>query len=70
MKLFLFIFTITVALLSIAFSDTILARIGPLTDILNRKSNSNQTATTSSSNIQATSTSFEGLPVIPPTCNS
>lgn len=65
MKLFLFIFTITVALLSIAFSDTILARIGPLTDILNR--NSNQTATTSSSNAQATSTSFEGLPVIPPT---
>ncbi|KFY53717.1 hypothetical protein V496_07405 [Pseudogymnoascus sp. VKM F-4515 (FW-2607)] len=65
MKLFLFILTITIALISIAFSDTILARIGPLTDILNR--NNNQTATTSSSNTQTTGTSFKGLPVIPPT---
>lgn len=67
MKLFLFIFTITIAIISIAFSDTILARIAPLTDILLNRNNSNQTATTSSSNTQATGTSFEGLPVIPPT---
>ncbi|OBT80403.1 hypothetical protein VF21_00774 [Pseudogymnoascus sp. 05NY08] len=66
MKLFLLIFTITIAIISIAFSDTILARIGPLTDLLHRTNNSNQTATTSSSNSQTTS-SFEGLPVIPPT---
>ncbi|KFZ10405.1 hypothetical protein V501_05215 [Pseudogymnoascus sp. VKM F-4519 (FW-2642)] len=68
MKLFLFIFTTAIAIISIAFSDTILARIGPLTDLLHRNHNNQTTATTSSSNSQTTgSTSFEGLPVIPPT---
>lgn len=68
MKLFLFIFTTAIAIISIAFSDTILARIGPLTDLLHRNHNNQTTVTTSSSNSQTTgSTSFEGLPVIPPT---
>ncbi|KFY54956.1 hypothetical protein V497_07307 [Pseudogymnoascus sp. VKM F-4516 (FW-969)] len=63
MKLFFLFSTITIALLSIAFSDTILARLAPLTDILLNR-NTNKTATTSSSKAQ---TPFAGLPVIPPT---
>ncbi|OBT50710.1 hypothetical protein VE04_09461 [Pseudogymnoascus sp. 24MN13] len=66
MKLFLFIFTTAIAIISIAFSDTIFARIGPLADLLHRNHNNQTTVTTSSSNSQTTS-SFEGLPVIPPT---
>lgn len=66
MKLFLFIFTTIVTLLSIAFSDTILARIAPLTNILHR--NSNNTSFTATSKAQSMdTTSFKGLPVIPPT---
>jgi hypothetical protein len=59
MKVFLFVSTIIVAILSIAFSDTLLARIGPLTDILNR--NSNKTATTTTVNTESIDTHINGL---------